>query len=375
MKIFLTGVGALLLGTAPVLAGGIERAPQSLGILFEQGNYVEFNGGRVSPDVEGRDLLQYGGRKTGDVAGNYSFYGLGYKHQFNDNLSAALIVEQPYGSDVVYPRTTATSGSAMLGGTYATVDSTTYTAILRYRADNNFSIHGGIRGSHADGDVGLTGAAYGPLSGYRVQLDDTWGWGYVVGVSYERPEIGARVSLTYNSEIEHDFDTRETIGGNPVAPKSTTTVSTPKSWNLEAQTGIAEDTLLLGSIRWVDWSSFKVDPRFFTQAAGEGLVSLEDTTTYTIGVGRKFNDQWSGVFSFTYEPKNNKLVSPLAPYNGRKGISLAAIYTQDRFKITTGITYAKLGDADPETGTPDAARARMRDSDLLGVGVKVGYSF
>ncbi|WP_134727170.1 OmpP1/FadL family transporter [Paracoccus luteus] len=367
-----TGLGALLLTTAPALAGGIERAPQSIAILFEQGNYVEFGAGRVSPDVSGRDVALFGGGATGEVAEDYSFFGFGYKHQFNDQLSAALIVEQPYGADINYPA----GGSLALGGTYAYVDSTTYTALLRYKLDNGFGIHGGVRGSRADGEVNLSGLAYGGLSGYNVELDSEWGWGYAVGASWERPDIAARVSLTFNSSIEHDFDTTETLGGAPLAAEeSTTTVKTPRSWNLEGQTGIAPGTLLFGSIRWVNWSEFRVDPEVFTGLAGGGLVELDDTTTYVIGVGRKFTDNWSGAASFTYEKSGDDLVSPLAPTNGRKGISLAAIYTQDKWKVTTGVSYFKLGDADPETGTPDVARALMRDSDALGVGVKVGYSF
>lgn len=35
----------------------------------------------------------------------------------------------------------------MLGGTEAVVDSTTFTAIGRYKFDNNFSLHGGLRAS------------------------------------------------------------------------------------------------------------------------------------------------------------------------------------------------------------------------------------
>ncbi|KGJ16299.1 OmpP1/FadL family transporter [Paracoccus sanguinis] len=399
MKHTLTGAAALMLTAAPVLAGGIERAPQSLNILFEPGNYVEFSGGRVTPDVSGRDLalrgpggvvVYPGGRSTGDVADDYSFVGMGFKYQINDQLSAAFIIEQPFGADIRYPNlnpASATQGSLNLGGTYATVDSTTYTALLRYKFDDQFGIHGGLRGSRASGDVGLRGAAYGPVNGYDVDLDSAWGTGYVLGASWEKPEIAARVSLTYNSPIEHDFDTTESgpaidpdgPGPLPALPllngNSETTVKTPRSWTLEGQTGVAPGTLVFGSIRWVKWSEFKVDPDRFTAVTGGGLVDLDDTTTYVIGVGRKFTDNWSGALSFTYEKAGDKLVSPLSPTTGRKGISLAAIYTQDKWKITTGVSYFKLGDATPETGTPDVARASMTDADALGVGIKVGYSF
>ena len=47
--------------------------------------------------------------------------------------------------------------------------------------------------------------------------------------------------------------------------------------------------------------------------------------TFTLGVGQKFTDQWSGTVAFTYEPTGDDLVSPLAPTNGRKGITVNAL--------------------------------------------------
>ena len=259
------------------------------------------------------------------------------------------------------------------------MNSTTYPALLRYKFDNNVSVHGGIRGSRAEGEVTLSGAAYGPLSGYNVKLDGAWGVGWVAGVAYEVPDIAARISLTYNSPVEHEFDTTESSAFAQLDSK--TKVKTPRSWTLEGQTGIAADTLLFGSIRWVNWSEFRVNPQVLVAAPPSGfgidggLVELEDTTTYTIGVGRKFTEAWSGSVSFSYEPDGDDLVSPLAPTNGRKGVTLAAIYTMDRIKVTTGINYTRLGDAYAETGTPDVARARMSDNHAWGVGMRIGYQF
>ena len=374
MKHIITGIGALLASAAPVLAGGIERAPHSLAPLFEDGNYAEISFGGVDPDVSGRDVA---GFSTGDVAQGYGFVGLAYKHQFNENLSAALIVEQPFGADILY----SPSESPVLGGTRVEVNSTSYTALLRYKFQNNVSVHGGIRGSRADGHVRLMGASYRTTAGYDLKLDGAWGMGWVAGVAYEVPEIAARVSLTYNSSIDHDFDMRETGGPLPIVFEDEYTVTTPRSWTLEGQTGIAEDTLLFGSIRWVNWSEFKVDNFLFPIALPNGgkveLVELEDTTTYVIGVGRKFTDNWSGSVSFLYEPDEGDKTSPLAPVNGRKGVTVAAIYTMDNIKISTGINYTKLGDTDlgvGESGNKTKV-AEMKDNELWGVGVRIGYSF
>ncbi|CAM3508063.1 OmpP1/FadL family transporter [Paracoccus nototheniae] len=375
MKFAITGMAALLAGTTPLLAGGIERAPQSLGILFEEGNYAELSFGAVDPTVEGTDVA---GFDLGDVAQGYGFAGLGYKHQFTPSLSGAIIVEQPFGADIRYPLPP--EGSPVLGGTKVVVNSVTYTALARYKFMNNFSVHGGIRASRADGGLTLEGAGYQATRGYNLDIDDEWGAGYVIGAAYEIPDIAGRISLTYNSPIEHDFQMTESGGPLPIAFTGDYTVKTPRSWTLEGQTGIAADTLLFGSVRWVKWSEFVVDNFLFPIVSPIGdipLVEVEDTTTYTLGVGRNFNDNWAGSVSFLYEPSEGDTVSPLAPTNGRKAITLAAIYTMDKFKITTGINYTKLGGSDLGIGATGAKTevATVDDSHAWGVGVRIGYSF
>ncbi|MDO5528513.1 MAG: outer membrane protein transport protein, partial [Paracoccus sp. (in: a-proteobacteria)] len=371
MKKIIYGAAALALSTAPVLAGGIERANQSIGILFEEGNYAEAGIQLTRPSVSGRDVR---GDTTGNVAENYSALSFGYKHEFGNGLSAALIVDQPYGADIAYPA----DQSTVLGGTQANVSATAITGILRYKMENNFGVHGGIAVSRASGDVWLDGAAYGGLpvppapgvSSYNATMESSTATGWLAGVSWERPDIAARVALTYYSHRDHDFDTTERFGSNQI-DQSVTTVRTPRAINLDFQTGVAADTLVFGQIRWVKWSEFEINPRSFVGITGGGLVSLEDSTTYTLGVGRRFNENWSGSASMTYEPKGDVLVSPLAPTTGRVGVTLAGVYTQDNMKITTGINYTRLGDAQPQTRGD--ARAEMTGNSALSVGVRVGY--
>lgn len=397
MKFAISGTAALLIGASPVLAGGIERSNQMLGVLFEPGNYAELSFGHVKPTIEGSELdlatplgVLPGGAAIGNVGESYNQFGLAYKHQFNENWSAAIIMDQPFGANLLYPTPAdpLAAATSRFAGTAVDVSSTHLTGVVRYAMpQNGFGVHAGLRAARSDAEVTLSGLAYGAVNGYNVRMDDDTAVGWLAGVSWEKPEIAARVALTFNSEIKHDFDTVESgplvdpdgPGPLPALPllagTSTTEVNTPKSVNLEFQTGVAADTLVFGSIRWVDWSSFLVDPQNFVAVTGGGLVELEDTTTYTIGVGRKFTENWSGAASFSFEKAGDDLVSPLAPTNGRKGITLAAIYTQGSMKVTTGVNYTKLGDAQPETGTPDVARAQMSDSSAWGIGVKVGYSF
>lgn len=366
-KFYLTTALVALSANASA-AGGIDRSGQGISPIFETGRYFELSFGAVNPKVDGTDVL---GGSTGNVAADYTQISLAYKFDINDKLSFAMILDQPFGADVLYEPT-----SLMLGGTKAEASSTSLSAILRYKFDGGFSVHGGVKADRGDGFIRLSGLAYGPVNGYNVTLDSDVAPGFLVGVAYEKPEIALRIALTYHSEIKHDFDTTERIGGVQVAPSSVTEVKLPSSVNLDVQSGIAKDTLLFGQIRYVDWSAFRVDPAWFTGVTGDGLIDLEDTTTFTLGIGRRFNENWSGSLSFSYEDGGtDDLVSPLAPTNGKKGVTLGAVYTQDNMKVTMGVNYTKAGDARPETGTPDTARAEMTDNDAVGVGVKIGWNF
>jgi len=382
-----SSIAAALLATVavPAFAGGIERSTQSLGILFEEGRVVELGFAHVNPSISGTDAAGYG---TGDVSGSYTVPNLSFKQDFTRNISGALIIDTPFGLDLAYPAFP--GGSLLLGGTNASVDTTAVTGVVRYKMDSGFGVHGGLRYQTAKAQVDLEGAAFPGISGYTSRFGSDPAIGWLAGVSWEKPEIAARVSLTYSSSIKHKFDTVESgpfidpdgPGPLPLLPllngESTTEVKTPQSVNLEFQTGVAADTLVFGSVRWVKWSEFKVDPLRFTAVTGEGLVDLDDTTTFTLGVGRKFNENWSGLASIMYETKSDKLVSPLAPYSGRKGITLGAVYTQDNVKVTGGVSYIKLGDADtrPDIAPPsETGAAYMRDNEAVAFGLKVSYSF
>jgi long-chain fatty acid transport protein len=373
MKNILSGLAALTLtttlATIPAHAGGIDRSGQGVGPLFETGNVVELSFGQVMPSVSGNDMALFGGKPSGNVANDFTQFGLAIKTDLNDHLSAALIIDQPFGADIAYG-----TSSVALGGTIADASSQAVTGLLRYRMDSGFSVHGGLRVQTSKAHVVLKGAAYGGLNGYAVDLDQETATGYVLGAAYEKPEIALRVALTYNSAIDYKFATLETLGAATIGVTDTA-VSTPQSVNLDFQSGVAADTLVFGQIRWADWSEFRLDPATFTALAKGGLIELEDSTTWTIGVGRKFNDTWSGAASISYEAEGDPLVSPLAPTNGKLGLTLAGIYTKGNMKISTGINYTDLGDAQPETGTPDVARASFTGNSALGVGVKVSFQF
>lgn len=357
----LVTASALAVGAGSALAGGIERSTQSVAPLFEPGNYAEFSFGTFSPEVTGT----FGGAlPSGDMAPSYTTYSFAYKRALRDNLDMALIVDQPVGADVSYP---AANAPYPFAGSLAEVRSNAVTGLLRYKFPSNVSVYGGIRAQSVKGNVAIIAPAVTPaFTNYAMTADRNFKLGYVVGVAWEKPEIAARVALTYNSKITHTFDTVET-GLAPVGLPGQMDVEIPQSVNLEFQTGIAANTLLFGSIRWVDWTKFDITP----PVLGVPIVSYsDDVVTYSLGVGRKFSEQWSGAVILGYEKTGGTPVGNLGPTDGYKSIALAATYTMDNVKITGGLRYVDIGDA-----TTSTIGARFTDNSGVGAGLRVAFSF
>lgn len=349
--------GVLATGTAG--AAGIERTPQSVGLLFEPGRVVQLSFGHVSPSLTGTFA---GALSSGDMSPSFTTVTLGYKMPLGEKMDLALIYDQSLGADVDYGNT---DPGYPLAGTRATLDGSDLTAILRYRFDGGFSVYGGLRvqriGAELTGLPVLGGAAL-----YNLEAERTTELGWLAGVAYERPDIALRVALTYNSAIDHDFEATESFNGT-VVPAGGFTTTIPKSVNLEFQSGVAADTLVFGSIRWQEWSAFDITPA----ALGAPLIDYQsDYFTYTLGVGRRFSDAWSGALTVSYEPASGDIQGNLAPRDGFTSVGLAATYRMDQTEITAGVRYIKLGNATTQT-----IGAEFEDNDALAFGLRLTQRF
>lgn len=356
MKRSLTTALAVAAAATSAHAGGVERSTQSVAILFEQGRYAELSFGTFSPDVSGTLVVS-----SGDMASTYNTYSLGYKMDVGDRMDFALIIDQPIGANVAYPDGT---GYALAGAT-AKLTSSAITALLRYQFENNVSVYGGLRYQTVKGVVSLP-----TVGAYTLNTNNDSEVGYVVGIAWEKPEIAARVALTYNSAITHSLESTET--GFAATPPTVAGFETevPQSVNLEFQTGIAKDTLLFGSIRWQEWTAFVIDPPRY--ALPTPLVAYaSNRVTYNLGVGRRFNENWSGAVTIGYEPSDGELTGNLGPTDGFKSIGLAATYTMDNVKITGGVRYVDIGDAVANAGPG----APFTNNSGVGIGIRLGYTF
>jgi long-chain fatty acid transport protein len=323
-------VGALALAAAPAFAGGIDRAGLSLGPLFEKGNYVEFGVASVAPVIRAQSPAPYG-----DIANDYSSVSLGLKMDVNEKVSLALLVNQPYGVDISYA----------VAPLAAKLNSTGITLMGRYKINEAFSVHAGVYNATVGGSFGPGGA---------VTIANSSAIGYALGVAYEKPEIAARVALTWFSGTNHS----DTASGS--------SFNAPQAVNLDFQTGIAKDTLVFGSIRWGEWSKTTV------RVGGNPVATWSGNSfDYSIGVGRKFSDNWSGALTLGYAPKSSDaLAQPLNPSNGSFSVGLGVTYTRDNWKISAGVQRITLGDA--MTALP---AGNWTGNTATAAGIKIGYSF
>lgn len=359
MKYGIGGAAAFALLTSQALAGGIERSPQSVGLLFEPGNAVQFSFGHVAPDLTG----SLGGLGSGDMAPSYTSLSMGVKTRVNDRVDLALIFDQSLGADVDY--TDAQVGYP-LRGTTAELDGSDITALVRYRVAERVSVYGGVRMQGISAE--LSGLPITGPSLYGLDVERTQEWGYVLGAAYEIPDIALRIAATYNSAIDHDFTGSQTVNGAPV-PDTNFTTTIPQSLNLEFQSGIAEDTLLFGSVRWQDWSEFDITP----VVGGNPLTLIDyqsDYVTYTLGLGRRFNDSWSGAVTLAHEPATGDIQGNLAPRDGYTSVGIGATWTHENTEISGGVRYIRLGDATTQT-----IGASFTDNDAMAFGLRVTQRF
>ena len=103
------------------------------------------------------------------------------------------------------------------------------------------------------------------------------GFGYMAGISYEMPEIALKVLLTHSPGI--DITVPTTVVGSG-------TLSQPDMTTLDFETGIANNTLLFGSVHQVAHASAQV------KLKGIGAISsFTDSDKYQIGLVSFQNQQ------------------------------------------------------------------------------------
>ena len=356
---------ASLLASGAIQAGGLDRSGQDTSIILKEGGLFELTSVSVAPTVSGTNAnLGAGTSDTGDVAPDYSMTTFAMRSDINDKIAFALIQDNPYGADVSW-----TNGG--LAGTSGKIESDATTALVSYNASDSITVYGGLKNQSIDVSASVKVAA--ASLDYELDGSPSSASGYVVGAAFEKPEIALKVALTYHTKIKHSMAITETVltANGYVSPTSSMDFYTPSAYNLDFQTGIAANTLLFGSIRRANWTETVVSPTNYP--LGIILDYDENTTVYSIGLGRKLNDQWSVAATYGWEQASGEDGGPFGPTDGNSNYGIGVTYNADQLSITAGARSVSFGDTDVVSAGTNFAS--MADNTGMVTALKLAYKF
>lgn len=268
--------------------------------------------------------------------------------------------------------------SKVTGATNVSISSQNFTGLLGVKLGEkkNIQIYGGPTIQRLEGDVHLRGNAYKTASGYDANITRDTAYGWMAGIAYLKPEIALKAALTYRSEIDHDVTLTENLPALGAAGVGTNeiTLTTPKSVNLDFQTGLNPTTLLTAKARWVPWSDFAIKPTIYGKASGLNLVSYDDDAwTAEVGLGKKLSPQLAISGAVGYDSGAGNPITSLGPVEGNWNVGLGAKYNlTPEWAISGGVKYLMFGDA--KAKLPDGSIVGdFQDNDGWVYGVRLSY--
>ena len=351
-------------------AGGLENTLLPVGLLFSEGeNVLQASLLSASASNSGDYDASMGGGESGSGTVDSVIPTLAYKRQINESISAIVALHQPMGADVSYEK-------GLYQGMNASWESQSLAALVNYKMDDAISIHAGAVLMNTQTDVTLPGQYIyqNPAApSYEVDLTTDLGTGFVLGGSYEIPDIAFLARITYESEIKHRFDVKEAhldLGAGPQS-QSTSKVTLPQALTLQVESGVSMSTLAYVNVRWVDWSEFSLSTAHITDLSGAPLVEFaKDTVSFEVGAGHMLSKQWSVGGFLAYEKAIGADTSPLAPEDGYKGLGLGATYSMSNADITAGVAYFES-----DVDGLDAAGTQFKDMTSLITSISADYRF
>lgn len=383
-----------LIGTAH--AGGLERGGYNIDLLFDPAPVAgEFSGTYVMPERKLKNAVDTSPANGSPGGGNgnslpnsahdtesYFVPRIGFKAAVGQQIDCMADYSQPWGAH--------TNPGANWAGANSNIEtkinSDNYAATCSYKMDvgkGQLRFIGGVFYQEVDGFkermVQFPPFALGTGVG-RIDLKGD-GVGWRIGAAYEIPEIALRASLVYNSAVNLGDITGNvnlTQVNGAIVPV-VGTASMPASVEFKVQSGVAPGWLAFGSVKWVDWSTLQIvnfcqvgapgPCTYGNLGGGVGFVTsldllYRDGWTVSGGVGHKFNDQWSGAATLTWD----------------RGTSTGLGTQSDTWTVSAGAAYTPSKNVEVRFGgavgvLTSGSSGVVLDSSGIPHGTDVSYSF
>ena len=392
-KLF-TATSVSIMACSVAYAGGWSTGNLGQSFMSEKDGFGEISVGQVDYKITASTATNYaGGQATNiDVIKDANRVGLSLKNDYGEKFSVGLTTFQ-YGS-IQMQGGAGTARKSWIPDADATLN--TMALLGSYNLSEGLNVLVGVRRDTLEKTTVST------IKG-DYTIDSAVKTRGVMGVSYQKPEIALKVSATYSPKAEistgssfaetsqpggaggesyGDLIISQVTGAGLVpgllgsVPSYTTTVGLPETLNIEFQTGIAEDTLLFGSIVDTKWKKAQIDSN--GSAASRITTAFTDTVSYSLGIGRRINENWSITGSYKQEDGGGAYASSLFTVsNGTKGVTLAARYTNENMTVTAGVNMVEVGGVTitsdgTSTGT---TYAKYGTNSAVGVGLRVSFDF
>ncbi|MDC5263799.1 transporter [Acinetobacter baumannii] len=393
-------------------ASALEQSGQSILPFLENGNYAEANLFAVDASVSGivndrADLVRdHQSRDTGDIAESTKFYTAAIKLQLTDRLGFGVLYDQPFSADIKYPARSNNSyfdNDISHEGTSVKADTQNLSLLFGYSPYQYFQIYGGPVYQTVKANVALRGNAYTQaFNGYNAKFKQQGEVGWLLGGSYQLPDIALKAAITYRSKIKYKFQVEEDIFGEPLklVENEKTKLETPASLNIDFQTGISEKSLVYMNLRWVNWKEFETRPPQYGALSeilmkdltnGEYIQGFKldsyqnDQYSATLGIAHQFTEKWSTSTDVSWDSGTGNPASTMGPIKGSWSLGLGVQFNPAKnYFITGSLKYFWLGDTKTEDGTyylpiegikPYAEQANFKNNHAIAYGLKFGYWF
>ena len=372
-KIIHTGLSALLF-SAPFLANaeGLERINIDPSFMFAEGSRAEIGFASIDPSlpaVKGTGSA-FTFQSGLDVGKSFSALTGSIKTEMGDNFDLGLFyTTQGNGVGLDYGTITGLEGNITIK---ADLEMPTLAAIGKYQINDAMSVFVGAKQTTVKAGATLklgmdSNSNLNPDVTSHWELSKKSGIGAIYGAAYEMPEIALRVVLTVEDDIALNIPATAKGG---LADTGTATASIGDAMSLNFQTGIAEDTLLFGNIRRSSWADNQVKVPVLVAGLTQ-VSSFSDGNSYSLGIGRKINDDLSVSISGFYDGSSGGTISELAPTGATRTLSLGGKYAiADNADLSFGGSYSQRGDA-----LTSNYKASLTDSKVISLGAKLGFSF
>jgi len=355
---YYAAVGTLALSTTAVHAGGWETGRLDTGFLYQDGSYVEASYGSLDYSVNATSTTfakhsMAKDQKRMSVSGKFQI------GSFDFGLTS-------FGSGAIQMDGQNAVGTSVVPS--ADVKLNTQAFMTRYSFNDKYAIIGGVRQAKLKTSTLNTVAP----ADYSIEAVDKSG--IVYGLAYERSDIALKFEVLRSEKIKIELTGDVLFGGNTLPVTGSLVI--PEATTINFQTGIADNTLLMASAHRVNWAGSDVILNVAAAPPLNQASNFSNTTSYSLGLGRRLNEQTSASLTYSWEKGTNPggaSTSPFTMSNGSETLSFGVQHKIGLMTISGGVSYTKVGDVDVTHST--GLTASYAGNSVTAVGIKVGYNF